>query len=158
MNTAGRRAEIISILMVRRRITAKELAEEFNVTVRTIQNDIQALSLGFPIYTRQGGDGGIFVGDNYKPYMNTLTPLELKVLHEMYGLADGIHKKFYFSLSASMGRINWNSKLVILVKHIIFTTPFIADGSGLCAFGLISPELILSKMQAEACKCTLTIL
>ena len=36
MNTADRRAEIISILMVRRRITAKELAEEFNVTVRTI--------------------------------------------------------------------------------------------------------------------------
>ena len=71
MNTADRRAEIISILMVRRRITAKELAEEFNVTVRTIQNDIQALSPGFPIYTRQGGDGGIFVGDNYKPYMNT---------------------------------------------------------------------------------------
>ena len=33
-----------------------------------------------------------------------------------------------------MDRINWNSKLVILVKHIIFTTPFIADGSGLCAF------------------------
>ena len=37
-------------------------------------------------------------------------------------------KKFYFSLSASMDRINWNSKLVILVKHIIFTEPFIADG------------------------------
>ena len=103
MNTAGRRAEIISILMDRRRITAKELAEEFNVTVRTIQNDIQALSLGFPIYTRQGGDGGIFVGDNYKPYMNTLTPLELKVLHEMYGLADGIHKKVLFQLIRKYG-------------------------------------------------------
>ena len=103
MNTAGHRAEIISILMVRRRITAKELAEEFNVTVRTIQNDIQALSLGFPIYTRQGGDGGIFVGDNYKPYMNTLTPLELKVLHEMYGLADGIHKKVLFQLIRKYG-------------------------------------------------------
>lgn len=73
MNTADRRAEIINILLVRRRITAKELADEFNVTVRTIQNDIQALSLGFPIYTKQGGDGGIFVGENYKPYMNTLT-------------------------------------------------------------------------------------
>ncbi len=59
MNTAVRRAEIINILLVRRRITAKELADEFNVTVRTIQNDIQALSLGFPIYTKQGGDGGI---------------------------------------------------------------------------------------------------
>lgn len=54
MNTADRRAEIINILLVRRRITAKELADEFNVTVRTIQNDIQALSLGFPIYTKQG--------------------------------------------------------------------------------------------------------
>ena len=84
-------------------LTAKELAEEFNVTVRTIQNDIQALSLGFPIYTRQGGDGGIFVGDNYKPYMNTLTPLELKVLHEMYGLADGIHKKVLFQLIRKYG-------------------------------------------------------
>ena len=103
MNTADHRAEIISILMVRRRITAKELAEEFNVTVRTIQNDIQALSPGFPIYTRQGGDGGIFVGDNYKPYMNTLTPLELKVLHEMYGLADGIHKKVLFQLIRKYG-------------------------------------------------------
>lgn len=61
MNTADRRAEIINILLVRRRITAKELADEFHVTVRTIQNDIQALSLGFPIYTKQGGDGGIFV-------------------------------------------------------------------------------------------------
>ena len=79
------------------------MAEEFNVTVRTIQNDIQALSLGFPIYTRQGGDGGIFVGDNYKPYMNTLTPLELKVLHEMYGLADGIHKKVLFQLIRKYG-------------------------------------------------------
>ena len=59
MNTADRRAEIINILLVRRRITAKELADEFHVTVRTIQNDIQALSLGFPIYTKQGGDGGI---------------------------------------------------------------------------------------------------
>ena len=135
MNTAGRRAEIISILMVRRRITAKELAEEFNVTVRTIQNDIQALSLGFPIYTKQGGDGGIFVGENYKPYMNTLTPLELKVLQEMYELAEGIHKKsFYFRLSASMDRISWNSNLVIPLKHIIFTTPFIADGSVLMCF------------------------
>ena len=91
MSTADRRAEIINILLVRRRITAKELADEFHVTVRTIQNDIQALSLGFPIYTKQGGDGGIFVGEDYTPYMNTLTPLELKVLQEMYELAEGIH-------------------------------------------------------------------
>ena len=103
MNTADRRAEIVSILLVRRRITAKDLADEFNVTVRTIQNDIQALSLGFPIYTKQGGDGGIFVGENYKPYMNTLTPLELKVLQEMYELAEGIHRKILFQILCKYG-------------------------------------------------------
>lgn len=103
MNTADRRAEIVSILLVRRRITAKELADEFNVTVRTIQNDIQALSLGFPIYTKQGGDGGIFVGENYKPYMNTLTPLELKVFQEMYELAEGIHRKILFQILCKYG-------------------------------------------------------
>lgn len=103
MNTADRRAEIVSILLVRRRITAKELADEFNVTVRTIQNDIQALSLGFPIYTKQGGDGGIFVGENYKPYMNTLTPLELKVLQEMYELAEGINRKILFQILCKYG-------------------------------------------------------
>ena len=121
MNTADRRAEIVSILLVRRRITAKELADEFNVTVRTIQNDIQALSLGFPIYTKQGGDGGIFVGENYKPYMNTLTPLELKVLQEMYELAEGIHRKILFQILCKYGRKSWNSNLVIPLKHIIFT-------------------------------------
>ena len=47
MNTADRRAEIINILLVRRRITAKELADEFHVTVRTIQNDIRLYLLVF---------------------------------------------------------------------------------------------------------------
>ena len=64
MNTTDRRMEIVNILIVRRRTTAKELAEEFGVTTRTIRNDIQALSPNFPIYTQQGGAGGIFMGDD----------------------------------------------------------------------------------------------
>ena len=42
MNTTDRRMEIVNILIVRRRTTANELAEEFGVTTRTIRNDIQA--------------------------------------------------------------------------------------------------------------------
>ena len=57
----------------------------------------------FPIYTKQEGDGGIFVGENYKPYMNTLTTLELKVLQEMYELAEGIHKKVLFQIICKYG-------------------------------------------------------
>ena len=103
MNTVHRRTEIINILIIRRHTTANELAQEFGVSIRTIQYDIQALSLGFPIYTKQGGDGGIFVGENYKPFMNTLTTLELKVLQEMYELAEGIHKKVLFQVLRKYG-------------------------------------------------------
>lgn len=58
MNAAERRNEIISILLVRHHITAKELAGEFDVTVRTIKSDIQALSFAYPIYTKPGVAGG----------------------------------------------------------------------------------------------------
>ncbi len=43
------------------------------------------------------------MGENYKPYMNTLTPLELKVLQEMYELAEGIHKKVLFQVICKYG-------------------------------------------------------
>ncbi len=46
MSTADRRMEIISILVVSGHVTSRELAQEFGVCVRTIRNDITALSYG----------------------------------------------------------------------------------------------------------------
>ena len=103
MNTADRRMEIINILIVRRRTTARELSEELGVTVRTIQKDIQALSPGYPIYTKQGGDGGIFIGENYKPYINTLSASEVETLCEMYGASEGKYKKVLFQILHKYG-------------------------------------------------------
>ena len=103
MNTTDRRMEIINILIVRRRTTAKELAEEFGVTTRTIRNDIQALSPGYPIYTQQGGAGGIFMGEDYKPYNNSLTKTELKNLLEIYEQMEGIHKEVLFQVIHKYG-------------------------------------------------------
>lgn len=57
MSTADRRMEIISILVVSGHVTSRELAQEFGVCVRTIRNDITALSYGYPIYTKQGAAG-----------------------------------------------------------------------------------------------------
>ena len=59
-----------------------------------------------PVFTRQGSDGGTFIGEDYKPYMNTLTPCELKVLKEMYEQADGIHKKILFQILHKYGPEN----------------------------------------------------
>ena len=95
--------EIMNILILRRHTTARELADELGVTTRTIQRDIQALSPGFPVYTRQGGDGGIYIGDDYKPYVNTLSADELNTLCEIYRQAEGVHKKILLQILHKYG-------------------------------------------------------
>lgn len=103
MNTSDRRKKIINILIIRRHTTARELADELGVTARTIRNDIQALSPEFPIYTQQGGSGGIFIGEEYRPYINTLTSDELHILCEMYDEAEGIRKKILLQILQKYG-------------------------------------------------------
>lgn len=62
----NRLIEIITILLNRQTITAKELAERFGVSARTIYRDIDALSsAGVPIYTDQGKGGGISLLEDY---------------------------------------------------------------------------------------------
>lgn len=49
------------ILLNRKKVTANELAERFQVTPRTVYRDIDALSLaGVPVYSIKGRNGGIF--------------------------------------------------------------------------------------------------
>ena len=53
---------ILSILLQRERVTAPELAEQFEVSRRTIQRDIESLCrAGIPIATAQGAGGGISI-------------------------------------------------------------------------------------------------
>lgn len=52
--------EIIYILLDKRKVTAKELAEHFEVSPRTIYRDIETLSgAGIPIYMSKGKGGGV---------------------------------------------------------------------------------------------------
>lgn len=58
--------EIIYILLDKKIITAKELAERFEVSMRTIYRDIDTLSAaGIPVYTSKGKGGGISIMDNF---------------------------------------------------------------------------------------------
>lgn len=57
---------IVQILINKKMVTAGELAEHFNVSVRTIYRDIDILSAnGIPVYCSQGKGGGISILDNY---------------------------------------------------------------------------------------------
>ncbi len=58
---------IIYILMLKKTVTAKELAERFEVSVRTIYRDIELLSsMNVPVYMTKGKNGGISLLDGYK--------------------------------------------------------------------------------------------
>lgn len=52
--------EIVYILLDKKQVTAKELAEHFEVSTRTIYRDVETLSgTGIPIYMNKGKGGGI---------------------------------------------------------------------------------------------------
>lgn len=58
--------EIVYILLNKKNTTARELAERFEVSVRTIYRDIDALSAaGIPVYSSQGKGGGISLLDDF---------------------------------------------------------------------------------------------
>ena len=98
MNLAHWRMEIISILSVKGHVTMRELAWEFGVDRRTIMNDVIALSFDYPVYTKPGEGGGVFITENYKPYTNTLTETELETLCRLYGKAEGKEKEILFRI------------------------------------------------------------
>lgn len=60
-STAERRMTLLESLCRRRKDSVANLANEFGVSVRTIQYDIEVLSCSYPIYTATGRDGGVFV-------------------------------------------------------------------------------------------------
>lgn len=103
MDTAHRRMEIISILSAKGHMTMRELAWELDVTRRTIMNDIIALSFDYPVYTKPGEGGGVFITENYKPYTNTLTLTEQKTLCGLYNKAEGKEKEILFRIIHKYG-------------------------------------------------------
>lgn len=62
----NRLLSIIYILMNKGTVTATELAERFEVSVRTIYRDIDTLSMaGIPVYTTKGRGGGISLTEQF---------------------------------------------------------------------------------------------
>lgn len=103
MDTAHRRMEIISILVAKGHATTRELAWELDVSRRTIMNDVITLSFDYPIYTKPGEGGGVFITENYKPYGNTLTQTEQKTLSKLYQRAKGKEKEILFRIIHKYG-------------------------------------------------------
>jgi predicted DNA-binding transcriptional regulator YafY len=81
--------EIVYILLNKKKVTAKYLSEHFEVSVRTIYRDIEALgTAGIPVYMVKGKGGGISLLDNFVLNKSLLTDNDQnEILAALQGLS-----------------------------------------------------------------------
>ena len=91
LSAVARRSEIVRILRCCGRTTMPRLAAELDVTVRTIQRDILALTVdeGYPINTEPGNGGGLYLVDYRHPHKKIFSKEQIQVLE---GLAKEIDR------------------------------------------------------------------
>jgi predicted DNA-binding transcriptional regulator YafY len=78
---ADRLLSMLLLLQVRGKMTARELAEELEVSERTIYRDVIALGIaGVPVYGESGPEGGYSLIDSYRTNLTGLTEGEVRAL------------------------------------------------------------------------------
>lgn len=96
--------EMIYLLLERGQMTAKELAERFEVSERTIHRDIEVLSsAGIPVYASKGRGGGIGLLDHFVLDKSVLSEREK---NEILFALQGMSVAQYPEINATLGRLS----------------------------------------------------
>ena len=79
---------MIAALYERHNDAVGNRAFEFDVSFHTIRNDIRVLELEYPIYTRTGAGGGMFILDSSRLQQRWLTVRQRELLVDVCSVLD----------------------------------------------------------------------
>ncbi|AJS59921.1 helix-turn-helix transcriptional regulator [Paenibacillus sp. IHBB 10380] len=139
---------IVILLVNRGRVQAKELAELFEVSIRTIYRDVDAINqAGIPVITYQGANGGIGLAEGYRLDRNVLTNDDMANI--VTALQSISTSSFSTSHQILLDKING----VILRSHMeqfdFQTSQFIVDFSSWGQHGQLEKNLKILKQAIE---------
>lgn len=113
----SRQLEIILYLNEKKNCTLEELSKKFEVSKRTIMRDLDFISsLGVPVYTKSGYNGGVYLDQNYIFDQSFFTPQEINDLVLALHIAD--------SLSGNMRKKSIIKKLELLLPEITYAKEY----------------------------------
>ena len=96
MSKLDRQIGILTILLRHKRVTTGYLAERFDVSVRTIQRDLDSIAVaGIPLTTLQGPSGGVEIMDGYSIERSVFTVDEIETLLSALRGTDSILTESY---------------------------------------------------------------
>lgn len=135
----NRQLEILVHLLKNKKSTYGELAYKFEVSTKTIERDIDRLSLmGIPVYCTQGSGGGVFIDPNYKFSTSFFTEEDIHQIVLALRVLDGV------SMTSKKDYII--QKLCLLVPEL--TSLFEYDTKNYISVDLIEEKI---SMDNEIC-------
>lgn len=165
----NRMFEIIYILMDKKVVTAKELAQRFDVSTRTIYRDIELLSSAkIPVYMKKGKGGGISILDDFilnktvltdeekADILSSLKAMDIIQFHETNSIANKIGALFGERNSnwievdfSSWNKVNNEAEIFNQIKKAILSKKIIsftyASGKGEKTSRIVEPLKLCFK-------------